>query len=57
MSLSSLERELAKKARRSSKKLNITISPSSGTPVQYVAQVMDIALKHRINGILATELK
>ncbi len=57
VSLSSLERELAKKARRSSKKINITISPASGTPVQYVAQVMDIALKHHINGILATELK
>ncbi len=54
--LSDLERELARKARRrGARGYDITISPDKGTPVQYVAQVMDIALRHHINAILAAE--
>lgn len=34
---------------------NITISPDSGTPVENVVAIMDIALKYNINGILAME--
>ena len=35
----------------------ITISPDSGTPVEAVAQVMDLALRLNVDAILATELK
>lgn len=50
-----LEQHLANKAAASSDKLNITISPDTGTPVKYVAFVMDIALRYEINAILAAE--
>ncbi len=49
-----LEQSLAKKAGGSSQ-LDITISPDKGTPVQYVAFVMDIAMRYQINAILAAE--
>lgn len=34
---------------------SITISPDSGTPVENVVAIMDIALKYNINGVLAME--
>lgn len=55
ISLANLERTLANKARGSSSKLSVTISPDSGTPVEDVVAVMNIAMRYDINGILATE--
>ncbi len=37
------------------KKLDITISPQKGTPVEHVVRVMDLAMRLNINGILTTE--
>jgi len=34
---------------------SITISPDSGTPVENVVAIMDLALKYNINGILSIE--
>lgn len=54
--LNALENQLGQTARRmGSRKYNITISPESGTPTEYVVAVMDIAMRFDINGILATE--
>lgn len=54
VSASSLEGALAKVARSSgSKKASITISPHEDTPVEFVVQVMDIAMRYNINAILA----
>jgi len=52
----SLESKLSSLARNKRGKLSITISPASGTPVESVVTVMDIAMRYNINGILATEL-
>jgi biopolymer transport protein ExbD len=52
-----LEQRLAEKARASSDKLEITISPQPGTPVKHVAFVMDIAMRYEINAILTAEEK
>lgn len=52
---SDLESTLRKKANQSSKQMNITISPSPGAPTEAVVQVMDMAVRFKINGILATE--
>ncbi|MBI1224174.1 MAG: biopolymer transporter ExbD [Bacteroidetes bacterium] len=52
-----LEASLGRKAQASSDKLDITISPEAGTPVKYVAFVMDIAMRYEINAILAAEEK
>jgi biopolymer transport protein ExbD len=52
-----IESELEKRAKASSDKLDITISPEPGTPVKYVAMVMDIAMRFEINAILVTEEK
>jgi biopolymer transport protein ExbD len=53
----SLERKLSSLARSKRGEVSITISPASGTPVESVVTVMDIAMRYNINGILATELK
>lgn len=53
----SLESKLSSLARSKRGELSITISPASGTPVESVVTVMDIAMRYNINGILATELK
>ena len=53
----SLERKLSSLVRSKRGQLSITISPASGTPVENVVTVMDIAMRYKINGILATELK
>ena len=55
ITLGNLERMLARKARASSSKISITISPDKGTPVEDVVAVMNIAMRYDINGILAAE--
>ncbi len=51
-----LETALRRLAGRSgSKALDITISPEPRTPVEHVVTVMDIAMRLKINAILATE--
>ncbi len=55
ISSSDLEESLGKKARGGD--LDITISPEAGTPVKYVAFVMDIAMRYQINAILTSEEK
>ncbi len=54
--LSDLDSQLARMARAKSGKLNVTISPDTGTPTEYVVAIMDIALRYHINAILTTEL-
>lgn len=49
-----LESMLSKKASRANS-LDITISPKPGTPVKYVAFVMDVAMRLQINAILTAE--
>jgi len=53
-SLPDLERDLARLSRRSGKPA-ITISPDKGTPTEHVVEVMDLAMRYKINGVLATE--
>ncbi len=55
VSVNDLEQSLAKKAGGPASQLDITISPEKGTPVQYVAIVMDMAMRYQINAILAAE--
>ncbi len=55
ISIGDLESTLIRKARASSRKMNITISPAPGAPTEFVVAVMDIAMRYNINGILATE--
>ena len=50
-----LEQQLGRQARGSRQKVNITIAPDPGTPVEYVVQIMNLAMKYDINGILAAE--
>lgn len=50
--ITELESILGQKAKAADEKLNIKISPDEDVPVQYVAQIMDIALRYKINGIL-----
>lgn len=50
-----LESMLSRKAQFSRDKISITISPESGTPVEHVVRIMDMAMRLQINGILATE--
>ncbi len=50
-----LETKLAERAKRSSKQLDITISPEANTPIKHVAFIMNIAMKYEINAILAAE--
>ena len=54
ISLEGLESEMERLARRT-RNPAITISPDPGTPTEYVVAVMDIAMRYRINGVLATE--
>ncbi len=44
-----------RRLKRSDRNLAITISPDDGTPVENVVAIMDIAMRHQINAILATE--
>lgn len=52
MAGSDLESTLSRKA---AKDATITISPEAGTPVQYVAFVMDLAMQYQINAVLTSE--
>lgn len=50
-----LEPALEQLMKNRSKKLDMTISPSKGVAVEHVVFVMDIAMRLKINTILATE--
>ena len=50
-----LEQQLARSAAGRSTPMSITIEPRRGTPVEYVVQVMDLAMRLDINGVLVTE--
>ncbi|MCB0565911.1 MAG: biopolymer transporter ExbD [Phaeodactylibacter sp.] len=54
ISLEGLDSEMERLARRT-RNPAITISPDRGTPTEHVVAVMDIAMRYRINGVLATE--
>ncbi|MCB0568308.1 MAG: biopolymer transporter ExbD [Phaeodactylibacter sp.] len=53
-SLESLDTDLQRLARSSSNP-TMTISPERGTPTEYVVAVMDLAMRYKINAVLATE--
>lgn len=54
--ISSANLEIAlKRLVKKNRKMDITISPDKGAPVEGVVRVMDIAMRYRINAILATE--
>lgn len=53
--IATIQRILEKEVQISSKKINITISPSPEAPVESVVAVMDITTKLGINAILSTE--
>lgn len=56
MTSSNLEEGLRRlKRTNGGKKLDITISPDPGCPIEHVVTVMDIAMRLNINAILATE--
>lgn len=55
LNLEILERELASRAGRSSRKYKFIIEHAKSTPVQDVVAVMNIALKVDADGILAAE--
>ncbi len=44
-----------RRLKRRDRDLAITISPDDGTAVENVVAIMDIAMRHQINAILATE--
>ncbi len=54
ISAGKLETALRRLVRRNSE-LDITISPEPRTPIEHVVTVMDIAMRLKINAILATE--
>ncbi len=56
MSTSKIESRLRQKARSNGgKQLDVIISPEKGAPVEHVVTIMDMAMRHRINAILATD--
>lgn len=52
-SLGDMEREIARISRSS--RPSITISPEKGTPTEHVVAIMDLAMRYKVNGVLATE--
>ena len=52
INLGDLEKRLERKARLSSKKYNVIIAPKKRAPVEAVIEIMDIAMRLDINGIL-----
>ncbi len=54
IALEELDSRLSRLANRDE---SIIISPDSGTPVENVVAIMDMALRYNINGILAMEKK
>lgn len=56
VSLASVDRALAKVARmKQSQNASVMVKPHPKVPHEYVANVMDIALRHRVTAILATD--
>ena len=54
-SAKNLDSALRRLARKERKQLDITISPAKGAAVEHVVTVMDIAMRYKINAILATD--
>jgi biopolymer transport protein ExbD len=52
-SLGDMEKEIRRISRSS--KPSITISPEKGTPTEHVVAIMDLAMRYKVNGVLATE--
>ncbi len=52
-SLGDMEKEIRRISRSS--KPSITISPEEGTPTEHVVAIMDLAMRYKVNGVLATE--
>ncbi|KGE89851.1 MAG: ExbD/TolR family protein [Phaeodactylibacter xiamenensis] len=52
-SLGDMENEIRRISRSS--KPSITISPEKGTPTEHVVAIMDLAMRYKVNGVLATE--
>lgn len=52
-SLGDMEREIARISKSS--RPSITISPEKGTPTEHVVAIMDLAMRYKVNGVLATE--
>jgi biopolymer transport protein ExbD len=52
-SLGDMEQEIRRISRSS--KPSITISPEEGTPTEHVVAIMDLAMRYKVNGVLATE--
>ncbi|MCR9101940.1 MAG: biopolymer transporter ExbD [bacterium] len=52
-SLGDMENEIRRISRSS--KPSITISPEEGTPTEHVVAIMDLAMRYKVNGVLATE--
>jgi biopolymer transport protein ExbD len=48
-----MENEIRRISRSS--KPSITISPEEGTPTEHVVAIMDLAMRYKVNGVLATE--
>ncbi len=55
INLGKLESTLERKVRLSSKKYAVIIAPSKNAPVEAVVEVMDIAMRLDINGVLNPE--
>lgn len=52
-SLGDMEKEIRRIS--GSSKPSITISPEEGTPTEHVVAIMDLAMRYKVNGVLATE--
>ncbi|WP_282778100.1 ExbD/TolR family protein [Phaeodactylibacter xiamenensis] len=52
-SLGDMEKEIRRISRSS--KPSITISPEEGTPTEHVVAIMDLAMRYKVNGVLAME--
>lgn len=55
ITLENLEQQLRRLKSGRRGQLTITISPDSGTPVEYVVAVMDLAMRYDINAVLAAQ--
>lgn len=53
--LATLEQELARRAGPRRQDFSFLIAPATGTPVEHVVAIMDIALRLQINGVLAAD--
>ncbi len=55
ISLEELETQLRGRVASRTAPMSITIEPRSGTPVEHVVAIMDLAMRLDINGVLVTE--